>query len=153
MGAGTVVDPATATMYVNAGANFIVGPLFNPEVARACNRRKVLYIPGCQTLTEISLAEEMGAEIVKLFPASVLTSRFVKAILGPSPQTRVMASGGVRVEEEDVTGWIEAGAVALNIGSDLIRRDLIEGRNFDAIRENVERCIRWIGQARGRRAP
>lgn len=152
LGAGTVIDPATAVQYINAGANFIVGPMFSPEVAMACNRRRVLYIPGCQTPTEISEAEEMGADIIKLFPAIVLTPRFVKALLGPSPHTHLMPSGGIRVEMENITEWIEAGAVALNIGSELIRRDLVEGRKFEAIKENVAHCIAWIDKARGRRA-
>lgn len=151
LGAGTIVDPATAALFINAGANFIVGPLFNPEVARICNRHRVLYIPGCQTPTEIFQAQEMGSDIVKLFPASVLTPGFIKAVLGPSPHTLLMASGGVKVDREDIMEWIRMGAAALNIGSDLIRRDLIEECDFMGIRENVEFCIGWIEQARKQR--
>ena len=152
LGAGTIIDPSTAAQYMNASANFIVGPSFSPDVARVCNRRRVPYIPGCQTPTEISAAEEMGADIVKLFPASVLTPKFVKAVMGPSPRTQLMPSGGVQADQGDVTRWIEAGAVALNIGSELIRRDLMEDHRFEAIRENVEKCLAWIRQARENRA-
>lgn len=148
LGAGTVVDPPTAALYINSGANFIVGPSFSPEVARLCNRRKVLYVPGCQTPTEISEAEEMGAEIVKLFPASVLGPDFVRDLRGPSPQTLLMPSGGIALKEEDVSKWVKAGAVALNMGSALIRRDLMAEHRYGEIRENVERCIGWIKDAK-----
>jgi len=148
LGAGTVVDPPTAALYINSGANFIVGPSFSPEVARLCNRRKVLYVPGCQTPTEISEAEEMGAEIIKLFPASVLGPDFVRDLRGPSPQTLLMPSGGIALNEEDVSKWVKAGAVALNMGSALIRRDLMAEHRYGEIRENVERCIGWIKDAK-----
>ncbi len=128
-----------------------MGPSLNPEVSRICNRRKVLYIPGCQTPTEISNAEELGADIIKLFPASVLTPKFVKAVRGPMPQALIMPSGGVRMNREEVTEWIQAGAAALNMGSDLIRKDLVEKNRFDEITGNVQRCLEWIKEARGQR--
>ena len=152
LGAGTVIDPHTAALYINSGANFIVGPSLNPEVARLCNRRKVLYIPGCQTPTEISEAEELGVDIVKLFPASALTPKFVRDLMGPSPHTLLMPSGGIGLNESDVSEWIGAGAVALNLGSALIRRDLMMNRSYESIREGVESCIRWINEARKKRA-
>jgi 2-dehydro-3-deoxyphosphogluconate aldolase/(4S)-4-hydroxy-2-oxoglutarate aldolase len=144
LGAGTVVDPPTAALYINSGANFIVGPSLNPEAARLCNRRKVLYVPGCQTPTEISEAEEIGVEIVKLFPASVLGPKFVRDLMGPSPQTLLMPSGGISLNEKEVTEWVTAGAVALNLGSALIRKDQMTEHKYGEIRENVERCIGWI---------
>lgn len=148
LGAGTVVDPPTAALYINSGANFIVGPSFSPEVARLCNRRRVLYVPGCQTPTEISEAEEMGAEIIKLFPASALGPDFVRDFRGPSHQTLLMPSGGIALNEEDVSKWVKAGAVALNMGSALIRRDLMAEHRYGEIREGVERCIGWIKDAK-----
>jgi 2-dehydro-3-deoxyphosphogluconate aldolase/(4S)-4-hydroxy-2-oxoglutarate aldolase len=148
LGAGTISDPETAALYINEGADYIVGPMLNPEVARLCNRRRVLYIPGCQTPTEISEAEELGADIIKLFPASVLTPRFVRALHGPMPHSLIMPSGGVRNTREEVTEWIRAGAAALNMGSDLIRRDLVEKRDFDEITAGVRRCLGWIAEAR-----
>jgi 2-dehydro-3-deoxyphosphogluconate aldolase/(4S)-4-hydroxy-2-oxoglutarate aldolase len=151
LGAGTVVDPYTASLYINSGANFIVGPSLNVEVARLCNRRKVLYIPGCQTPTEISEAEELGVDIVKLFPASVLSPKFVKDLMGPSPQTLVMPSGGISLDEKEVAEWVEAGAVALNLGSALISRNLMVERSYGEIRENVEHCIEWIKKAEERK--
>lgn len=151
LGVGTIFDTSSAGSYIDLGANYIVGPTFNPEVARTCNRRKVLYIPGCLTPTEISNAEEMGAEVIKLFPASVATPSFVRAILGPMPNTRIMPSGGVRINHKEVKDWIEAGAVAVNIGSDLIREDLVEAGRFDAISHNIGKCILWINEARSSR--
>ncbi len=149
LGAGTVIDAPTAALYINSGANFVVGPSFNPEVARLCNRRKVLYIPGCQTPTEISEAEEMGADLVKLFPASTLGPEFIRDLKGPSPQTLLMPSGGVTLKEDDVAAWVKAGAAAVNMGSALISRNLMAEHRYAEIRENVERCIGWISKARG----
>jgi len=151
LGVGTIFDQASANYFIDLGANYVVGPTFNPEVAEACNRRKVLYIPGCLTPTEISNAEGMGAEIIKLFPASVATPSFIKAILGPMPNSRIMPSGGVRMNQIEVQDWIKAGAVALNMGSDLIRKDLAEARRFDAISHNIEKCISWINEAKSMR--
>jgi 2-dehydro-3-deoxyphosphogluconate aldolase / (4S)-4-hydroxy-2-oxoglutarate aldolase len=148
LGAGTVIDPPTAALYINSGANFIVGPSLVPDVARLCNRRKVLYVPGCQTPTEISEAEELGAEIVKLFPASALGPNFIKDIRGPSPQTLLIPSGGITLNEKEITEWVKAGAIALNLGSALIRKDLMTERRYDEIRESVKRCIGWINEAK-----
>lgn len=149
LGAGTIVDPATAALYINCGANFIVGPLFNPDVAKACNRRKVAYIPGCMTLSEISEAEEMGADIVKVFPGKVVSPSFVKAVRGPCPWAKMMPSGGVETTRENISAWIKAGAPVLNMGSNLIRKDLVKVGDFEGIGKLVEQCILWIREARG----
>jgi 2-dehydro-3-deoxyphosphogluconate aldolase/(4S)-4-hydroxy-2-oxoglutarate aldolase len=148
LGAGTIIESATAVSYINNGAGFIVGPVFNPQIAKLCNRRKVLYIPGCQTPTEISEAEELGVDIIKLFPANILTPKFIKALHGPMPRSLIMPSGGLRIDQEEITKWIKAGAVALNIGSNLIqKKHLMEG-NFEEIKGNVQRCLKWIRKAR-----
>jgi len=149
LGIGTIVDPATAGLYINEGANFIVGPLFNPDVAKVCNRRKVVYIPGCSTPSEISVAEEMGADVVKIFPAVVMGPKFIKAVLGPCPSAKMMPSGGIEVTRNDIYAWIKAGAAALNIGTKLIPGDLVEAKDFDGIQKRVEQCISWIKEARG----
>jgi len=149
LGAGTIVDQTTAGSYINEGADFIVGPIFNPEVARICNRRKVVYIPGCSTPSEISAAEEGGADIVKVFPASVMGPEFIKAVLGPSPSARLMPSGGVDVTKESVSEWVKAGAVALNIGKKLVSGDLVKAGNFDEIQKRVEQILLWVREARG----
>jgi 2-dehydro-3-deoxyphosphogluconate aldolase/(4S)-4-hydroxy-2-oxoglutarate aldolase len=149
LGAGTIMDPETATTYINDGADYIVGPTLNRETALTCNRRKVLYIPGCQTPTEITEAERLGADIIKLFPASVATPRFIKAVHGPMPHTRLMPSGGVKYDRDGIAEWIEAGAVALNMGSDLIRKDLVREGRYAEIRDRVRQCLAWIDEARG----
>lgn len=149
LGVGSVVDAPTAAMYIAAGANFIVAPTFNPEVARLCNRRKIPYVPGCATATEISTAEEYGAEICKIFPgAAVGGPSFVKAIKGPCPWTSLMPTGGVDATEESVKGWIKAGAVCLGMGSRLIRKDWVAAGDWNAIIENVKQVLAWIEEAR-----
>ncbi len=120
LGAGTITEPATAVAYINAGATFIVGPNFHPDVARACNRRGVLYIPGCATPSEISNALEAGAAIVKLFPAGPLGGpAFVRAILGPFSHALIMASGGIETDEAHLRDWFDAGVACVSIGSNL----------------------------------
>jgi len=148
LGIGTVIDPYTASLYINSGADFIVGPVFNAQVARICARRKVHYIPGCTTPSEISQAEEAGADLVKLFPAVTVGHSFVKSVLGPCPWLKLMPSGGVKATREDIFGWIKAGALVLNIGSNLIRKDLVKTGNFRGITKLVEQCISWIKEAR-----
>jgi len=148
IGIGTILDSTTASAYINSGANFIVGPVFNPDVAKMCNRKKVPYFPGCMTPSEISVAEESGADIVKVFPGSTVGPEFIKAIRGPFPWFRLMPSGGVEVNKQDISSWITAGAAALNIGSNLIKKDLVKAGDFDSIRKLVEDCIGWIKETR-----
>ncbi len=150
MGVGSVIDPGTAALYLANGANFVVGPVLNPEVARVCNRRKVSYSPGCGSASEISQAEELGVEIVKVFPgAEVGGPKFVKAVLGPTPWTRIMPTGGVDATEESVTAWIKAGVAAVGIGSNLITKDLVAAGDFAGISARVAEVLWWIKQARG----
>jgi 2-dehydro-3-deoxyphosphogluconate aldolase/(4S)-4-hydroxy-2-oxoglutarate aldolase len=149
LGVGSVVDAPTAAQYIGAGANFIVGPLLNPEIARLCNRRKVPYSPGCGTASEISQAEELGAEIVKVFPGGLVGGpAFIKSVMAPCPWTRLMPTGGVDATEESVKGWIGAGAACLGIGSKLVRKDLVAAGDFDAIRDKVAQVLAWIQEAR-----
>ncbi|MGA1977260.1 MAG: bifunctional 4-hydroxy-2-oxoglutarate aldolase/2-dehydro-3-deoxy-phosphogluconate aldolase [Bacteroidales bacterium] len=138
MGAGSVVDAATASLYIQLGANFIVSPVIIPEMAKVCNRRKILWIPGCGTLSEINFAEELGAEIVKIFPGlSVGGPDFVKAVLGPSPWTSIMPTGGVEPTVENLTEWFEAGVVCVGIGSNLITMELIKDKDFEGLTKRV----------------
>ncbi len=150
LGAGTIIEPTTAGLYINSGANFIVGPVFNPDVAKICNRHKVAYIPGCMTPTEISNAEEMGVDIVKVFPGKTVEPSFIKAVLGPCPWSNLMPSGGVELTQENITDWIKSGASALNIGSNLIKKDLVKVNDYNGIKKLVEQSIIWINEARGK---
>lgn len=150
LGAGSVVDAPTAALYIASGANFIVGPLLNPDVARLCNRRKIAYSPGCGTASEISQAEELGVEICKIFPGeSVGGPDFVKAILGPTPWTRLMPTGGVDSTCESVTAWIKAGVSAVGIGGNLLRKEWLAAGDYAAITVKVTEVLGWIREARG----
>ena len=149
LGVGSVIDAPTAAMYIANGANFVVGPLLNPEIARLCNRRKVAYMPGCGSVTEISQAEELGVEIVKVFPGSAVGGPgFVKAVRGPCPWTRIMPTGGVDATEENISDWFKAGAACVGMGSKLIRKDLVAAGDWAGITATVRQVLAWIREAR-----
>jgi 2-dehydro-3-deoxyphosphogluconate aldolase/(4S)-4-hydroxy-2-oxoglutarate aldolase len=149
LGVGSIIDAPTAAMYIAAGANFVVGPSLNPEIARLCNRRKIAYSPGCGSATEIAQAEELGVEIVKVFPAGCVGGpAFVRSILGPSPWTRIMPTGGVDVTRESLDAWFKAGAACVGIGSKLIRKDLVAAGDFSAIENRVAQVLEWVEEAR-----
>ncbi len=138
LGVGSIVDPCTAAMYLNCGANFVVGPSLNPEVAKLCNRRMVPYSPGCGSATEISDAQELGCEIVKLFPGKEVGGPgFVKNVLGPMPWTKLMPTGGVESSEESLTAWLGAGVVAMGMGSNLVTKEMLAKKDWAAIEQNV----------------
>jgi 2-dehydro-3-deoxyphosphogluconate aldolase / (4S)-4-hydroxy-2-oxoglutarate aldolase len=154
LGIGSVIDTPTAALYLAAGANFIVGPNFNPEISRLCNRRKIAYIPGCATENEIALAEEAGAEICKIFPAeSAGGPAFISAVLAPCPWHRLMPTGGVDATEASISEWLCAGAAAVGMGSKLISSAAVKARNYDAIASTTAHIIGWIKKARERRPP
>ena len=149
LGVGSVIDEPTAAMYIAYGANFVVGPVLNEAVARLCNRRKVAYIPGCGSASEISCAEELGVEIVKIFPgSSVGGPAFVKAILGPCPWRRLMPTGGVETTEESLRVWFEAGVSCVGIGSSLIRKDWVAAGDWTAISQQAYQVLEWIKAVR-----
>jgi 2-dehydro-3-deoxyphosphogluconate aldolase/(4S)-4-hydroxy-2-oxoglutarate aldolase len=149
LGVGSVIDAPTAAMYIANGANFVVGPSLNPEIARLCNRRKVAYMPGCGSVTEISQAEELGVEIVKVFPgSSVGGPGFVKAVLGPCPWTRIMPTGGVDATEESIRAWFGAGAACVGMGSKLIRKDLVAAGAWAEITAKARQVLAWIEEAK-----
>lgn len=145
LGVGSVIDAPTAASYMGCGANFVVGPVLNPEVARACNRRKIAYVPGCGSASEISTAEELGCEIVKIFPGmQVGGPAFVKAVRGPCPWTRIMPTGGVSPTEESLRAWFSAGIACAGIGSELITKELVKAGDYDTLRERVRAALAII---------
>jgi 2-dehydro-3-deoxyphosphogluconate aldolase/(4S)-4-hydroxy-2-oxoglutarate aldolase len=149
MGVGSVVDAPTAGLYIAYGARFVVGPLLNAEVARLCNRRKIPYSPGCGTATEIGQAEELGCEIVKLFPGGAVGGPdFVRAILGPMPWTRIMPTGGVDVSEASLRAWFGAGVSAVGIGSNLVTRELLEAKDYKGIEARVRGAVDLVRRIR-----
>jgi len=144
LGVGSVTDAATASLFMQCGASFVVTPAFREDIAYACNRRKVLWSPGCATLTEICKAEELGCEIVKLFPGSVYGPNFIKSIKAPQPWTKVMPTGGVTLEPENLKGWFAAGASCVGMGSKLISKDIVAERNFEVLTNRVKDTLALI---------
>ncbi len=151
MGVGSVVDAPTAALYMANGANFVVGPILNAEVARACNRHCIPYSPGCGSASEVSAAHELGCEIVKVFPgSSVGGPEFVSNIRGPMPWTKLMPTGGVDPTEESLTKWFKAGIVAAGIGSKLITKELLAAKDYKGIETKVAETIALIRKIRGK---
>ncbi|MHC1704194.1 MAG: bifunctional 4-hydroxy-2-oxoglutarate aldolase/2-dehydro-3-deoxy-phosphogluconate aldolase [Tenuifilaceae bacterium] len=145
MGVGSVVDTGTASLYIQLGANFIVSPSLNPDLAKVCNRRKIAWMPGCGTLTEINTAEELGCEIVKIFPGKEVGGpSFVKAILAPCPWTSIMPSGGVTPDRENLKAWFDAGVTCVGLGSQLISKDLIDSGDYKTIEKKVKEVIQIV---------
>ena len=150
LGVGSVIDAPTAALYINSGANFVVGPILNKEVAEMCNRRKIAYSPGCATASEISQAEALGVEIVKIFPGGLVGGpAFVKAISGPMPWTRIMPTGGVDPTRESIRNWLQAGAACLGIGSKLVTKDLVAKGDWRGLTDKVAECLSLIREERG----
>ena len=151
MGVGSVVDAPTAGIYIANGAKFVVGPLLNADIAKVCNRRKIAYSPGCGSLSEIGAAEELGCEIVKIFPGnSVGGPDFVKSVLAPCPWTRIMPTGGVDCTEESLRQWFDAGVACVGIGSKLITKKLLEAKDYAGIERRVRDTIALIRSIRGK---
>ena len=148
MGVGSITDAAAASMYMQMGANFIVTPFLREDIAIVCNRRKVLWSPGCGSLTEIKKAEEMGCEIVKLFPGDLYGPGFVKAIKGPQPWTSIMPTGGVSTEEANLKAWFDAGVTCVGLGSKLISKEILSKKDFDGLETLVRRTLKTIAKIR-----
>lgn len=149
LGVGSVTDAASASRYMAIGANFVVTPVLREDIAIVCNRRKVMWSPGCGTLSEICRAEELGCEVVKLFPGGTYGPGFVKAIKGPQPWTSVMPTGGVSPTEENLKGWFDAGVTCVGMGSKLITKDMLAKGDYAGIQANCERALEVIGRVRG----
>ena len=148
MGVGSITDAAAASMFMQMGANFIVTPTFREDIAIVCNRRKVLWSPGCGTLTEINRAEELGCEIVKLFPGDTYGPGFVKAIKGPQPSTSVMPTGGVSTDEANLKGWFDAGVTCVGMGSQMISKDILADKDFVGLEARVKETLALIKKLR-----
>lgn len=133
MGIGSIVDAPTAALYIQLGANFIVGPLFNPEVAKIANRRLIPYSPGCGSVSEVGFAQEMGCDVCKVFPGDVLGTAFVKGLKAPMPWSNLMVTGGVKPEENNLKGWFDAGVTCVGMGSNLFPAELIKAKNWAGI--------------------
>ena len=144
MGVGSVTDAAAASLYMQLGANFIVTPVLREDIAIVCNRRKILWSAGCGSLTEISRAEELGGEIIKLFPGSTYGPEFVKAVKGPQPWTSIMPTGGVSTEEDNLKAWFESGVVCVGMGSKLISNEILANGDYNRLKNNVKNTLELI---------
>lgn len=148
IGVGSVVEPGTASLYMQSGACFVVGPLFNPEVAKVCNRRGVPYTPGCGSVSEVGNAQEMGCDLCKVFPGDVLGPKFVKGLMAPMPWSKLMVTGGVEPTEENLTAWFKAGVFCVGMGSKLFPKERIEAHDWDYITDKCKESLQIIAKAR-----
>lgn len=149
LGAGSILDAPTAALYIQLGANFIVSPLLNEEIASVVNRRKILWSPGCGSVTEISRAESLGVEIVKIFPGSQVGGpKFVAAVKGPMPWTSIMPTGGVEPTETNLTEWFKAGVTCVGMGSQLISSEIIKEKDYNRLEQDVRKAMILIGKLR-----
>ncbi|GJQ06793.1 bifunctional 4-hydroxy-2-oxoglutarate aldolase/2-dehydro-3-deoxy-phosphogluconate aldolase [Capnocytophaga cynodegmi] len=148
MGVGSVTDAAQASLYMSLGANFVVTPVLREDIALVCNRRKILWSAGCGSLQEIARAEELGCEIVKLFPGGTYGPSFVKAIRGPQPWTSIMPTGGVSPDKENLKTWFDAGVTCVGMGSKLISKEIIRNEEYTKLQQLVEKTINIIQELR-----
>lgn len=148
LGVGSVTDAGAASLYMQIGANFVVTPVLREDIALVCNRKKVLWSPGCASLSEISRAEELGCELVKLFPGGTYGPGFVKAIKGPCPWTNIMPTGGVAPTEENLKGWFDAGVTCVGMGSNLVSKEVLANKDFAKLTKSVKDALTLIQQIR-----
>lgn len=145
LGVGSVVDAGTTSLYIQLGANFIVSPVLNEDMAKVCNRRKISWSPGCGSVTEISKAEELGAEIVKIFPGSQVGGpKFVEAVKGPFSWSSIMPTGGVDTSEENLAAWFKAGVTCVGMGSQLITKDMIANGDYAKLTDECRKALEII---------
>lgn len=149
LGAGSIVDAGTTSLFLQLGADFIVSPVLKEEMGLVCNRRKISWSPGCGTLTEISRAEELGADVIKIFPANYMGGPgFVKAIKGPCPWVSIIPAGGVSPDEENLKAWFDAGVHCVAMGSKLFPKDLISPENHDMLVKKIKDTLAIIKKVR-----
>ncbi len=145
LGVGSVVDAGTTSLYIQLGTNFIVSPILNEDMAKVCNRRKISWSPGCGSVTEISKAEELGAEIVKIFPGSQVGGpKFIEAVKGPFPWTSIMPTGGVDTSEENLAAWFKAGVTCVGMGSQLLTTDIIKNGDYQKLTDECRKALEII---------
>jgi len=145
LGVGSIIEEITAGLYIQLGAAFIVSPMLNPDIAKICNRRKVLWMPGCGSVSEISEAEELGAEIVKVYPGSQVGGpKFISAVKGPMPWSNMMPTGGVEPTEENLKSWFESGAYCVGIGSNLITNEIVKSGNFKKLEDDSRNLLNLL---------
>ncbi len=148
VGIGSVVDPGTAAMYIQLGANFVVGPLFNPAIAPICNRRNIPYAPGCGSVSEVGAAQEAGCDLCKVFPGDVLGPAFVKGLRAPMPWSKLMVTGGVKPTRENLESWFKAGVFCVGMGSNLFPKDVIAAGEWSKISDLCRDALAIVKEVR-----
>ena len=148
LGIDSVVDPGTAALYLQLGANFVVGPIYNPAVVPVCNRRLVPYCPGCGSASEVSAAQEAGCDLCKVFPGDVLGPAFVKGLRAPMPWSRLMVTGGVKPERANLEAWFKAGVTCVGMGSNLFPKDVIAAGDWPRITALCRDALQIIQEVR-----
>jgi 2-dehydro-3-deoxyphosphogluconate aldolase/(4S)-4-hydroxy-2-oxoglutarate aldolase len=148
VGVGSVVDAPTASLYMQLGACFVVGPLFNPDVAKVCNRRNVPYVPGCGSVSEVGFAQEAGCILCKIFPGDVLGPKLVKGLLAPMPWSKLMVTGGVEPTEDNLKAWYKAGVYCVGMGSKLFPKDKVEAHDWNYVTEQCRNSLAIIKSVR-----
>ena len=148
LGIGSIVDAGTASLFLQLGANFIVGPLLNPDIFKVCNRRQVAYIPGCGSVSEVGYAQELGAEVVKVFPGDVVGPAFVKGIKAPMSWSNLMVTGGVTPTEDNLSKWFSAGVTCVGMGSNLFPKEVIAAKDWGKITQLCKDALAIIAKLR-----
>ena len=148
MGIGSIVDAPTAAIYIQLGANFVVGPLFNPDVAKVANRRLIPYSPGCGSVSEVGFAQEAGCDVCKVFPGDVLGAAFVKNLKAPLPWSNLMVTGGVKPEEANLKTWFDAGVMCVGMGSNLFPAEMMKTEDWAGITKLCADAIAIVKKVR-----
>lgn len=148
MGIGSIVDAPTAAIYIQLGANFVVGPLFNPDVAKVANRRLIPYSPGCGSVSEVGFAQEAGCDVCKVFPGDVLGAAFVKGLKAPMPWSNLMVTGGVKPEEANLKTWFDAGVMCVGMGSNLFPAEMMKTEDWAGITKLCADAIAIVKKVR-----
>jgi 2-dehydro-3-deoxyphosphogluconate aldolase/(4S)-4-hydroxy-2-oxoglutarate aldolase len=149
LGIGTIKSADMARAFLDAGADFLISPVFDASVADVAYLNKTLWVPGCMTPTEIHEAEKAGCPLVKLFPGNVLGPGFMSAIKELFPNLQFMPTGGVELEEGNLKAWFASGVVAVGMGSKLITKQILQEKNYSLLKQNTAEAIRIIREIRG----
>ena len=146
LGIGSIINKKQTEQFIGLGADFIVSPILEEEVAETCNEKNMYWVPGCATLSEIAKAEKLGADIIKVFPGNVLGPGFVKAVKGPMKWLKLMPTGGVTPEKENLSAWFDAGVVCVGMGSQLLNKESV--KNTNSLTVKVSETLKLINEIR-----
>ncbi|HAS61059.1 MAG TPA: bifunctional 4-hydroxy-2-oxoglutarate aldolase/2-dehydro-3-deoxy-phosphogluconate aldolase [Algoriphagus sp.] len=146
LGIGTIYHPYEAEEFLEMGAEFIVAPVMNPRLGEYCSRNDVPWVPGCGTVTEIWQAQELGAELVKIYPANLLTPEFVPAVHAVLPKIEIIPTGGIEPTLESIKPWFDAGVLCVGMGSQLIRKDWVQSGNYEQLGKAFKQAVNLVEQ-------